>query len=84
MNQPNQQSSGQPWPKKSSIKERKAIERFRDEVCEQSKAIDPSEEQDWFSLSLGFFLALKIPPDRAGEDYRRELRLKAAMKEGEL
>lgn len=35
-----------------------ALEKFKKEVCENSKEIDPNEEYDWYSLSLGFFLAL--------------------------
>jgi hypothetical protein len=29
------------------------------------KKIDPSEEQDWFSLSLGYFLGKGLPVDEA-------------------
>ena len=30
---------------------------FKDNVCSKSKKIDATEEQDWFSISLGFFIA---------------------------
>ena len=33
------------------------VAQFKDDVCSKSKQIDSSEEQDWFSLSLGFFIA---------------------------
>jgi len=46
-------------------RERDAVLRFKREVCERRDDVDPDEEQDWFSLSLGFFLALGIDADRA-------------------
>jgi hypothetical protein len=40
---------------------------FRRDCCEPKKAkkIDPGQEQDWFSLSLGYFIAKGIEPKRA-------------------
>ena len=47
--------------------EAEAMEKFKD-LCvkdfyetDPEKKLDPSEEQDWFSLSLGFFVALGFP-----------------------
>jgi hypothetical protein len=30
---------------------------FKDEVCDQSNLVDPNEELDWVSISLGYFIA---------------------------
>ena len=38
---------------------------FKDEVCSFSTEIDPSNEQDWFSLSLGWAIAKGLTPDEA-------------------
>lgn len=38
---------------------------FKEEVCDRSKEIDSSEEQDWFSLSLGWAIAKGLTPDAA-------------------
>ena len=35
-----------------------SLERFKTEICNHSKDIDPSSERDWYDLSLGFFLAI--------------------------
>lgn len=42
-----------------------ALERFRDEVCLRAKEVDPDEDQDWYALSLGFFLALGVTIKKA-------------------
>lgn len=51
------------WPQ--TQEEITAVERFRTEVCERSSEVDPSEELDWYSLSLGFFIACGLTPDIA-------------------
>ena len=45
--------------------ELKAIEEFRDEVC--NNGIDPHDEYDWYSLSMGFFIAKGVTVERAEE-----------------
>lgn len=32
-------------------------EQFKQEICEREKEIDPNEELDWFSMSIGYFIA---------------------------
>jgi hypothetical protein len=32
------------------------LELFKNEVCLHSKEVDPPDEEDWYSLSLGFFI----------------------------
>jgi len=32
-------------------------EKFKTEVCDRSKEVDPREEHDWFSLTLGWAIA---------------------------
>lgn len=48
-----------------TIAEDLIIQRFRLEVCRRGRAIDSSEDLDWFSLSIGFFIACGIKPARA-------------------
>jgi len=43
------------------------LEKFRKEICERSKEIDEDSQQDWYSLSLGFFLACGATPQQAHE-----------------
>lgn len=38
---------------------------FKKEVCDRSEEIDEDQEQDWFSLSLGWAIAKGIPPEEA-------------------
>lgn len=40
---------------------------FRRDCCERKRMrkIDPGQEQDWFSLSLGYFIAKGVEPKRA-------------------
>lgn len=45
--------------------ERAIVERFKIEVCRRAQEIDPDSEHEWFSLSLGFFLASGLDPERA-------------------
>lgn len=47
--------------------EKDALQSFRWDVCEPAiaKQIDGSDEQDWFSLSLGFFVGRHVDPKRA-------------------
>lgn len=46
-------------------KEKNIIERFRREVCERASDIDPAGEQDWYSMSLGFFVACGLSIEEA-------------------
>lgn len=41
--------------------------KFKD-VCSKSEDIDVSEEQDWFSISLGFFIALGVIESTFADD----------------
>lgn len=43
--------------------ETKILADFRRDCCDRSKAI--GAEQDWFSLSLGYFIAKGVKPVRA-------------------
>ena len=45
--------------------ELKAVQRFREEVCERSETIDPKQEYEWYELSIGFFLACGLSRDSA-------------------
>lgn len=46
-----------------NTRQREAVKRFRKEVCEVCGKVDPGDQYDWFSLSLGFFLALGLSLD---------------------
>ena len=48
-----------------SKNEREVLDRFRTVCCMHHKRLDPSQEQDWFSMSLGFFVASGIGIDRS-------------------
>ena len=41
------------------------LEAFRTEVCLRGEEIDPNEEEDWHSLSIGFFIAKGASPKEA-------------------
>lgn len=38
---------------------------FKLDVCEGAASIDPTRELDWFSLSIGYFLAEGVPIEEA-------------------
>lgn len=38
---------------------------FKADVCERSNEVDAEEEQDWFGISLGYFIAKGVKPERA-------------------
>jgi len=40
---------------------------FKEEVSEKSKEIDPCNEQDWFSLTLGWAIGRGLDIDAAKE-----------------
>jgi len=40
---------------------------FKTEVHDKAKEVDPSNEQDWFSITLGWALGKGLSPDRAHE-----------------
>lgn len=42
-----------------------AITSFKQEACSKAKELDPEKEQDWFSLSLGYFIAKGLTIDQA-------------------
>ena len=35
----------------------KAVNDFKVEVCDRFAEVDPHSEEDWYALSLGYFLA---------------------------
>ena len=43
------------------------IQQFADEVSEKSGEIDPGNEHDWRSLTLGWALAKGLPPHEAAD-----------------
>ena len=43
----------------------KAIDKFREEVCDKSDEIDPDGNLDWYDMSIGFFLACGLSVDDA-------------------
>ena len=38
---------------------------FKAEVSDREKEVDPDQEQDWFSLTLGWAIAKGMAPDEA-------------------
>jgi len=40
---------------------------FKKEVDDHAEAVDPDQEEDWGSLTLGWALAKGVPPDEARE-----------------
>lgn len=38
---------------------------FKNEVADRAAKIDPSSEQDWFSLTLGWAIAKGLTPDES-------------------
>ena len=46
---------------------------FKRKICDRADEIDPTSELDWYSLSIGFFMALGLDSARAG-DYANEAR----------
>ena len=38
---------------------------FKKEIFDRSSEIDPSDEQDWFSLGIGWAIAKGLSPDEA-------------------
>lgn len=47
--------------------ELEAVAAFRTEVCARSVEIDPSEERDWYELSIGWFLGRGLAFEAAEE-----------------
>lgn len=41
------------------------LQKFKVQVCDRAAEVDPSDEYDWFALSLGFFIALGLTLDDA-------------------
>lgn len=43
------------------------LQLFRDEICARSNEVDPPEDDglDWYSMSIGFFLAKGATVDQA-------------------
>lgn len=46
-------------------KQRQSAELYKKLVCEQASEVDPSNERDWFALSLGFFMGQGFTLDEA-------------------
>jgi hypothetical protein len=42
-----------------------AAKAYKRLVCDQSDEVDPQGEQDWFSMSLGFFMGYGLTLDEA-------------------
>lgn len=40
---------------------------FKSEIADRANLVDPSNEQDWFSLTLGWAIAKGLTPDEAHE-----------------
>lgn len=59
-----------------------AMDKFKTEICEKAKEIDPSEGMDWFALSYGFFLALGLSPE-VSEELSIHVRYKLHYWEGQ-
>lgn len=53
-------------------------ERFKREVHDKASEIDPNNEQDWFSLTLGWAIATGQPPEEAHE-FARFIRYKTEL-----
>jgi hypothetical protein len=47
--------------------ESEMLAKFKQEVFDRAKLIDPQDEEDWFSMAVGFFLALGVEVSRAFE-----------------
>lgn len=47
------------------MSEEELLEAFKNEVCEKAKEVDPDSSQDWYSLSIGFFVAKGASPEVA-------------------
>jgi hypothetical protein len=41
------------------------LREFKRKVCDNSKEVDSSNELEWYSLSIGFFLAMGLSVDQA-------------------
>lgn len=41
------------------------IAKFRFEVCDRAKDVDPGDERDWYCMSVGYFLAMGCSIDEA-------------------
>jgi hypothetical protein len=51
---------------------------FKAEVNDRAKEIDPGNEQDWFSLTLGWAIGKGLSPDNADE-FARYIRYKTEL-----
>ena len=49
------------------IDEKTLLSQFKLEVFDKAKIIDPEDEEDWFSMAFGYFLANGIEIPRAYE-----------------
>jgi len=47
---------------------------FKKRVCMKAKEVDPTEEYDWFSLSIGFFLSFDNITTEEAYDLATEVR----------
>ena len=47
------------------VEQKKWVALFKTECHDRAEEIDSSNEQDWFSLTLGWAIAKGIPPDDA-------------------
>jgi hypothetical protein len=54
-----------------------ALQSFKRNVCDRAEEVDPDDQYDWFSLSMGYFLAIGCTLNQA-----HNLSLDARYKEG--
>ncbi len=43
------------------------LDQFKAEVSDRSEEIDPNEEHDWLSLTLGWAIAKGMSPEKANQ-----------------
>jgi hypothetical protein len=36
------------------------LKQFKLEICDRAKEVDPKDHLDWYSLSIGYFMAKRI------------------------
>ena len=51
---------------------------FKNEVSDRAEEIDPSNEQDWYSLTLGWGIGKGLSPDEA-HDFARYIRYETPL-----
>lgn len=49
------------------MNEKELLVKFKRDVFDRFEEIDPGDEQDWFSMAVGYFLAFGVEVQRAYE-----------------